>query len=570
MFASFTAVIRATGLVLAGLLVGQNAVAQTAPAWVSTKANQWYFSPAPRRVVDADGNLYEVGTFSVATNVASTVLTTQGGYDGYLAKYTPTGTLAWVHQFASVGEDQATDVALDAAGNAYVVGLFSHAISLGNGQTLSAGTYVGRKAFVIKYDPAGNPLWAQQNTSYPGTSLPLCPPEASSFGVQVDAADHVIITGSYALATAFGFGSLQVASPISANNSLLMPVFMARFSATTGAPQLLIPIMYSDRSTGAGVMYPQKILNSPTGGYYLVTQYYMTPSFTTGVALPPTSSTDILVVKYTSTGQFEWARTFGGPDYDDVTQAATDAAGNIYLTGSFRQSLRFGATTLTSGGADDGYLVKYSPQGAEQWVQSLSSAAADILYGLCVDSPGNVYVTGGFGNQAHLGSATLTSAGMRDIVVAAYSPQGQLSWVQQAGGPDDDQGIKLGFTAQGRLRVFGYSGYNASFGTATVYTPSYSGFVAELGLNTSPLAATAAQALPLGLYPNPASTQVHLPGLATGTKVQIIDILGHIVRSTAIALDATVPVQGLTPGIYTLRATDPQGHLLVGRVVVAN
>jgi hypothetical protein len=305
MFGSFTAIIRTTGLLLAGLLASQGIAAQTAPAWVSAKTNQWYFNPGPRRVVDATGNLYEVGVFSVATNVASTVLTTQGGYDGYLAKYTPTGTLAWVHQFGSAGEDQATDVALDAAGNAYVVGVFSHAINLGNGQTLNAGTYVGRKAFIIKYDPAGNPLWAQQNAPYSGTSLPLCPPEASAFAVQVDAADHVTVTGSYALTTAFGFGSLQVASPISANNSLLMPIFMARFSATTGAPQLLIPIMYSDRSTGAGVIYPQKLLNSSTGGYYLVTQYYMTPSFTTGVALPPTSSTDILVVKYTSTGQLE-------------------------------------------------------------------------------------------------------------------------------------------------------------------------------------------------------------------------------------------------------------------------
>jgi hypothetical protein len=187
-----------------------------------------------------------------------------------------------------------------------------------------------------------------------------------------------------------------------------------------------------------------------------------------------------------------------------------------------------------------------------------------------VDTPGNVYVTGGFGNQGHLGSATLTSAGMRDIVVAAYSPQGQLNWVQQAGGPDDDQGIKLGFTAQGRLRVFGYSGYNASFGTTTVYNSSYSGFVAELSLPTSALAATVAQALPFGLYPNPASMQVHLPGLAVGTHVQFIDILGHISRSTTIALDGTVPVQGLTPGLYILRATDLQGHLLVGRVMVAN
>jgi hypothetical protein len=316
---------RMLGLLLVYLLLlPTSTVAQPAPAWGNAQANQAYFSPYPHHVLDAAGNLYEVGTFSTATNVANTQLISQGSYDGYLAKYTPQGTLAWVRQFGSAGEDQAADVAVDAAGNAYVVGTFSNAISLGGGLRLDAGSYVGRKAFVIKYDPTGTPLWAQQNTAYPASSGPLCPPGSYAYAVQIDAAGTLSVTGSYGLATAFGFGSLKLASPISANNSLLMPIFLARFSAATGEPQAILPILYSDRSTGAGVIYPQQILSTPSGGTYLVTQYYMAPSFVTGLSFPAPTSVNILAAKYSATGQLEWAHTFGGPDFDNVTQAACD------------------------------------------------------------------------------------------------------------------------------------------------------------------------------------------------------------------------------------------------------
>jgi hypothetical protein len=292
----------------------------------------------------------------------------------------------------------------------------------------------------------------------------------------------------------------------------------------------------------------------------------MAPSFVTGLAFSAPTSVNILAAKYSATGQLEWAHTFGGPDFDNVTQAACDAAGNLYLTGSFRQSLTFGTTTLTGRGDDEGYLVKYSAQGLEQWAQALTSAEPDFLQGLCVDAASNVYVTGGFGDQAHLGTTILTSAGQSDIVVAAYTPQGHLSWVQQAGGPENDRGLSLGFTSAGRLRVFGYTGYQASFGSTSLYNASYGGFAAELA--SAPLAGVAAQVLPLGVYPNPARTQVHLPSLVPGAYVQLVDRLGRTARLAQVLPEATISVQGLLPGLYLLRATDAQNRLVTGCITV--
>lgn len=559
---------RAAMVLLGGALFGQHAEAQTAPSWVDARSTGAPAGFGSRKVMDALGNMYEIGSFSVSTSVGSTTLSTHGSYDGYLAKYTPAGTLAWVRQFGSAGEDFANDLALDAAGNVYVTGSFHQAIDLGNGQTLSAGTYLGAKSFVARFDPQGTLVWAQQNAPSQATNpSPTCPPSAAANGVYVDAtSQQVVVTGYYTLSESFSFGGAQ-SLPRQDGSSPTFPTFMARFAAATGAPQSLTPAFYSNPSTGVGVIYPLRLVGAPGGGLYIVTDYFMATSFDNGLIIPAPASAEVLVAKYDAAGGLEWAHTFGGPDYDDISQATADAAGNLYLTGSFRQSLRFGTTALAGAGADDAFLVKYSPQGVAEWAQSLASPGIDYLTDVCVDAGGNAYVTGAFSNQARIGAATLASAGMKDVLVASYTTQGQLRWVQQAGGHQEERGLSLALTPQGGLRVTGMAGYNAAFGAITpTGLSTYTGFVAELA--GSALAATTARALPQGLYPNPAIDQLYLPGLPVGTRVQLLDALGRVARETIVAAAAQVSVLGLPAGLYTLRATDVQGLQFRGRVEV--
>ncbi|MBG8553679.1 T9SS type A sorting domain-containing protein [Hymenobacter guriensis] len=565
--------LRTTLGLLTGLLAGHGAAAQTAPAWTSAYATGVPMGATDTRIMDADGNVYEVGLFGSQVSLgysstgSSTTLSTKGGWDGYLAKYTPTGTLAWVHQFGSAGTDRANGVAVDAAGNVYVTGSFQHAIELDKGQTLDAGSYPGEKTFVARYDAQGTLSWARQSDTPP--SYPInCPPGSMGESVSLDAEGNVVVTGGYISPDGISFGGQQLA-PIS-NLTTPYVTFSVRLSAATGAVQTLRNVFYSDRATGAGVIYFPQLLNAPNGGQYIVTNYLMAPSFETGKSLPAPKSVQVLVARYNAAGQLEWARTFGGADYSFLGQAATDAAGNLYINGTFRESLHFASTNVTGGGDNDGFLVKYSPQGTEQWVQTVVSPEDDMLYGLYVDAGGNSYVTGAFSSQARVGSATLTSAGNKDVLVAAYSPQGQLRWVQQAGGPGQDWGMRVSASAQGRLRVFGQACYYLSFGPD--FDPiqgDYVGFMAEIGITAlAALPTQPARPLPQGMYPNPATDQVRLPGLPTGTRVQLLDALGRIAHETTVSAAAQVSVLGLAPGLYTLRATDKQGLQYAARLAV--
>lgn len=131
----------------------------------------------PALAIDGAGNSYQAGRFTSTTVIGGTTLVSQGYDDGFLAKFTPTGVLAWVYRIGSAGADGASGVALDAAGNIYVVGSFGGPLTLSPTLALtgSGGLYV------VRFSPQGVPEWARQSTM----------PGASATSIGTDAAGHV-------------------------------------------------------------------------------------------------------------------------------------------------------------------------------------------------------------------------------------------------------------------------------------------------------------------------------------------------------------------------------------------
>ncbi len=110
---------------------------------------------------------------------------------------------------------------------------------------------------------------------------------------------------------------------------------------------------------------------------------------------------------------WEWASSSTSQGNDKIgTDLSADAMSNIYSTGTFKDSLVFGATTLlATQGSFKGeiFIAKHDSSGNFIWaIQSDggSQPTADAIY---TDAAGNSYVTGGFQGSIDFGTITLNS-----------------------------------------------------------------------------------------------------------------------------------------------------------------
>lgn len=137
--------------------------------------------------VDAVGNSFTVGGFLNNMMVpGSTTLSRAGHASAFVIKYDPAGTVQWSRQTDGSGEHDATAVAVDAAGNAWMTGYFNGTCAF----PLSAKTVTSRTSlydyFVVKYAPNATVLWATQGD---GNG------DDESRGIAVDNKGNCYVTG---------------------------------------------------------------------------------------------------------------------------------------------------------------------------------------------------------------------------------------------------------------------------------------------------------------------------------------------------------------------------------------
>jgi len=113
------------------------------------------------------------------------------------------------------------------------------------------------------------------------------------------------------------------------------------------------------------------------------------------------------LVKYSPTGNIFWARCGIPSGFGYSTSITTDMYGNAYMFGNFVDTITFGLNKLI--GSADCFLVKYSPTGNVLWArqsnnQSLSECTGESV---CTDKNGNVCITGSFTDTISFGAFQL-------------------------------------------------------------------------------------------------------------------------------------------------------------------
>ncbi len=402
---------------------------------------------------DATGNVYVTGSFNTEGDFnaggSNGKLTAVGGDDAFLAKYDPAGKFLWAKGMGGTGTDIGYKVAVDAKGNAFVIGYFNSTTAnfnpAGSGGTLtSAGNY---DVFVAKYDPNGTFLWTK---GMGGTGADY------GQGIAVDANGNVCVIGYFTGVANFNSGGGGGVFTAAGNND----IFVARYD-----PNGTFLWAKGIGGTGADMGFG---ITTDANGNVLITGTFAANGANfnpggSGGALTTGGFEDIFLAKYNSGGTFLWAKNMGGTGNSDRGfGVATDINGNVFVAGSYGRTGDFnpgGSGGLVNAAGTDVFLAKYDPAGTFLWVKGMGGKNADKGSGLVVDATGNAYVAGDFGENADFnigGSGGELTAGSAHGFVVKYGPSGEFLWVKGMGSAGVDRAFSVAVHTNGSVFVTGF------------------------------------------------------------------------------------------------------------------
>jgi hypothetical protein len=420
--------------IIAALLLGfgffnSHAAAQE-KAWEWTKPISSNATNAGYSIVtDAIGNSFVAGSFMDTLHIAGKHLVSKGYYDIFIAAFSPRGELLWLKQAGGADADEAYGATLDNAGNVYITGYFSGTVDFSG---MMINSYRTRDFFVAKYDPQGNFLWVRCGKVSKGDY-------ANS--VSTDDAGNVFISGVFHGTMYFGNSVFT-----SDNHKNL---FIVKFN-TDGDMKWF--------KVGGGDEKDEiHAIHADNEGDLYVTGSFEKQMIFDKMLIESSGRKDIFLAKYNSDGEIQWLRKGGSSTGDDMSSAIElDAAGNIYLAGSFSGNAYFGKVRLKSSGSEDIFLVKYNSKGDVLWAKQTGGMGNEHARALIMDGAGDVYLAGEVNFSYTFARNNIESGGDYNIFVMRFFENGDMTGNNQITGSGFKKATSLGIDKAGNVYLLGY------------------------------------------------------------------------------------------------------------------
>ncbi len=358
-----------------------------------------------------DHNLYVTGRFSSTANFGGTTITSAGGLDIFLAKYSSSGSLLWIAQAGSTQDDLGGyGIDLDQDGNVYVTGgfqgpaTFYSANSGGTKITVASGGQEG--IFLAKYTSSGTVLWVQTGTS----DCPFSGCPNSGAGIAVNSAAGTVYISEITQADVT-FSSADGTNHV-VGGSFAWHMGLAKYD-TNGNFQWGETNSANPNSFAYAVAVDAQDNSYTTGWFENTTTFSSADGHDiTIVGFSPGQSDgnypdDIFLAKYDKNGNAKWVNHIGG--YKATPGAVTvGPSGEITLVG-YIGNINYGSpgeaqTIVTSqppgANINLGGGIFTNPFNTDEVVATYNSATRrggsgnESVTGVAYDSRDNLYVTG--------------------------------------------------------------------------------------------------------------------------------------------------------------------------------
>ncbi|MBI4602845.1 MAG: hypothetical protein HY721_12885 [Planctomycetes bacterium] len=227
-------------------------------------------------------------------------------------------------------------------------------------------------------------------------------------------------------------------------------LYVAGSSGGTGTDSDLVTIKYSS----TGVLLWERRHDGPANeADRAVALRLGAPSrlYVTGV-VTGVSSTDLVTFCYSRAGDLLWEQSYDGPGggWDEPAALAIDGDGSVLVAG-----LSYHPATL-----HDIVILKYSSDGTPLWERRYDGPRGgnDIARALAIDGSGNVLVTG----------YSSADGVTHDFVTLKYSPSGDLLWEARYDGPGGSEDWPAALAADAADNVY-VTGFSRGAGTSGDY-----------------------------------------------------------------------------------------------------
>jgi len=404
--------------------------------------------------VDGSGNVFVTGHFEGTADFdpgGGDPHTSNGNEDVYLSKFDSSGDFQWARTWGGSGFDRGWGVAADSAGNVYVTGEFYGKVDFDPDGGDSHSSNGGHDVFLSKLDSSGNFQWAR---TWGGGF------DDRGQGVATDASGYVYITGWFRDRVVFDPDGGDISRSHGWED-----VFLGKFDSsgnfewvqTWGGPHA---------DFGSGVAADGSGSVWVTGSFQDMVEFNPVG----GDESESNGGWDAFVSKFDSSGGYQWARTWGGPESDYGNGVAADGSGSVCVTGHFEETVDFapppGGDPHTSNGSYDIYLSRFDPSGDLEWARTWGGPGLDEGRGVAIDGAGNVCMTGQFEDTVDFNPGVgdvRTSNGWADVYLGKLDSSAEFVWARTWGGSDWDAGIAVAVDASDRIYVTGLFGGTVDF-----------------------------------------------------------------------------------------------------------
>jgi hypothetical protein len=348
----------------------------------------------------------------------------------------------------------------DSAGNIYAVATQLEDGNCNYGSGNVAGSSSGYNAVIVKYDSAGNCLWAKSTIAGADNSEFL--------GVAADSEGNIYAVGVQRGSKNCNYSSGNVAGSSSGDNAVIVKYdsegnCLWAKSTTVGTSESVFTGVATD---GAGNIYA---VGTQEGG-----EDY---NYGSGnVAGGSYRQNNAVIVKYDSAGNCLWSKsTTAGTGMSEFSGVVTDTAGNIYVVGYQTENENYNYGSGNVAGSASGYnavIVKYDSAGNCLWAKSTTAGTGMSEFsGVTADSAGNIYAIGkqqGSGNYNY-GSGNVAGSSSFDndnAVIVKYDSNGTCLWAKSTiAGADNSEFLGVATDSEGIYAVGSQSeGENYNYG----------------------------------------------------------------------------------------------------------